>query len=602
MTPSSSSDVEPVDFVSIVTRHAMMSTKDARGIVEDAARHGTSATLLALQRGMIDGIQADVVETLLHPRDAIPGYRIDDLVGVGGMGVVYRARQLNLDRTVALKTVLVSQLTQSNVLERFEQEAMAVGRLRHPNIIAAFDFGRSNGRYYFAMEFLTGEDLERHLERHGKLDEAKAWGIARQVASGLAHAAQQGIVHRDIKPANLLLTSPPEGFPLPEGTPMVKITDFGLALLTNDSNRTRLTKTGSALGTPAYLAPEQLTSSNIDHRADIYSLGATLYHMLGAAPPYSGSSVMEIVSAKIKGGDLDLKRGAPWVSDASARLVMSMLAWNADDRPQSYTNLLRMIDHLFDETGTQISPSPRLSGPTIPVASGTIVRKSRRTWLKAIAFGVIGVGVGVGAGFNGWNHLLRWTYPRRPRPAKEVGDKYLFLGDRLDGWRTVSGTWRVAQNPLGIFITGQGTVERSLPIPRDHGPASFRVGLKTILQRASAVEFECGFAGTEENALRLVLRLSREGASFGRRTSDDGPLRGPVLTSSIALDPSDVAEHFLQVERQDGFWFAFVGDVCLGGLPATGADEVPLIRLSAEKEDALFGDVQMFLLEPVSTP
>src|SRR5262249_14289018 len=137
-------------------------------------------------------------------------------------------------RPVALKTVLLSSMSDPNAIARFQQEAVAVARLRHPNIIAAYDFGRHAGRLFFVMELVEGEDLKNLIARNGALDEATVWGLARQVVAGLAHAAQEGIVHRDIKPANLLLVTPPTGFSLSPGLSMVKIADFGLASLNAD--------------------------------------------------------------------------------------------------------------------------------------------------------------------------------------------------------------------------------------------------------------------------------------------------------------------------------------------------------------------------------
>ena len=139
-------------------------------------------------------------------------------------------------------------------LARFEQEALAVARLRHPNIVAAYDFGRHQGRLYFVMELIEGIDVEKTIEQEGPLDERVAWKLVRQAAAGLSHAASAGIIHRDIKPANLLLVEPPSGFELPGGLKMVKITDFGLAFLSRDVDvKTRLTQQNTAIGSPHYL-------------------------------------------------------------------------------------------------------------------------------------------------------------------------------------------------------------------------------------------------------------------------------------------------------------------------------------------------------------
>src|SRR5262249_10994866 len=160
---------------------------------------------------------------------------------------------------VALKMVLVNRLADVGAIRRFEQEAQVVAQLSHPNVVAAYDFGRHEGRVYFAMELVLGEDVQKLVRRQGSLDEWTAWGLGRQAAAGLAHAWQRKIVHRDIKPGNLLLLEPPAGFPLPAGLPLVKIADFGLTQLVASANEApRLTSIGTAVGSPHYMSPEQL--------------------------------------------------------------------------------------------------------------------------------------------------------------------------------------------------------------------------------------------------------------------------------------------------------------------------------------------------------
>ena len=156
---------------------------------------------------------------------------------------------------MAIKTILVSQMHDQTSLARFQQEALAVARLRHPNIVAAYDLGEKEGRFFFVMELIEGEDVQRAIDRDGPFNEWAVWKLVRQAAAGLSHAAAAGIIHRDIKPANLLLVDPPAGFDLPGGLKMVKITDFGLAFLTRDVDvKTRLTQANMAIGSPHYLA------------------------------------------------------------------------------------------------------------------------------------------------------------------------------------------------------------------------------------------------------------------------------------------------------------------------------------------------------------
>ena len=301
----------------------------------EATRKQTTPGQLALQKGLLDAAQLDIIETLLRPTEVVPGYEILDVLGRGGMGVVYRARQLNLDRIVALKTMLISLVGQPTALERLRQEAHVVARLTHPHIVAAYDFGRHEGRLYFAMELVVGEDVSKLIRRQGPLDEWAAWGLVRQAAAGLAHAAQHGIVHRDIKPANLLLVEPPLGLGLPAGLPMVKIADFGLAqLATATDERTRLTSANETVGSPNYMSPEQLLGRPLDLRTDIFSLGASAFHMLVGKPPQAGKNLAEIIAARLSGQPEPQSELRPDVSRGSVELIAAMMAHVAARSPR----------------------------------------------------------------------------------------------------------------------------------------------------------------------------------------------------------------------------------------------------------------------------
>src|SRR5437870_1167278 len=205
-----------------------------------------------------------------------PQLEILGLVGQGGMGTVYRARQRQLDRLVALK-ILPAEVSQDPAFaERFMREARALARLSHPNIVAVHDFGQADGFYYFLMEFIDGATL-RQVLAEGKLAPREALAIVPQVCEGLQYAHDQGVVHRDIKPENILL----------DKMGRVKIADFGLArLVGTDTGSGRLTQSREVMGTPHYMAPEQVEKpQSVDHRADIYSLGVVFYEMLTGELP-----------------------------------------------------------------------------------------------------------------------------------------------------------------------------------------------------------------------------------------------------------------------------------------------------------------------------
>ncbi|MBN9119428.1 MAG: protein kinase, partial [Planctomycetes bacterium] len=294
------------------------------------------------------------------PVVTVKGYEILDTLGAGACGVVYKARQENLNRVLALKTVLMPDRATPELLGRFQKEAVSLAKLHHPNIVAVYDSGmceKPGGQAYFAMELLDGEDLGARIDRAGPLPESVVWPIARQTAAALAHAAKNKIIHRDVKPANLFLVPPPTGFPLPDGVPMVKVTDFGLALSRAEGDQ-RQSVAGTVLGTPVYMAPEQFAGSDVDERADIYGLGCTVYHALTGAPPFDGRTVWDVMMKK----SAPPPRLAPPISPETADLVASMLAIAPDDRPRDYTELLARIDALpCVDPGTG---SLRLSAPS----------------------------------------------------------------------------------------------------------------------------------------------------------------------------------------------------------------------------------------------
>ncbi|MBI3725101.1 protein kinase [bacterium] len=211
-------------------------------------------------------------------------------LGKGGMGVVFRAHDERLRRVVALKRILPGTDVTDEMVARFRREAEAVAKLRHPNIVSVHDAGVLEGSHYISMDFIEGATLERRLavSKEGgprRLSLAKAIEVVRDVARAVHHAHEKGVLHRDLKPANVLLDASDRPFVL----------DFGLASVRG--SQTRLTKTGAAMGTPAYMPPEQASGEKTDERSDVYSLGATLYQVLTGHPPFSGTSDVNMIVA-----------------------------------------------------------------------------------------------------------------------------------------------------------------------------------------------------------------------------------------------------------------------------------------------------------------
>ena len=215
----------------------------------------------------------------------IPGYQILDRLGQGSMGAVFKARQLSVDRFVAVKVLLNSLAQNKEYIKRFEREAKIAARLSHNNVVNAIDAGEVGGRFYFVMEYVEGLTIKDHLLKHKVFEEKEAIRIVLAVAEALKHAGHRGLIHRDIKPENVILTK--------DGG--VKLADLGLARLTDDE-KWGLSEAGMAIGTPYYISPEQVRGqTDIDIRADIYSLGATFYHMVTGRVPYSGETPSEVM-------------------------------------------------------------------------------------------------------------------------------------------------------------------------------------------------------------------------------------------------------------------------------------------------------------------
>ncbi|MBM4186098.1 MAG: hypothetical protein FJ206_02195 [Gemmatimonadetes bacterium] len=252
-------------------------------------------------------------------------YRIEPELGRGGMGVVYLAHDLTLDRPVAIKVIQPELGSNPTVAERFLSEARAIAKLRHPNIVAVHAGGEVNGLFYFVMDYHAGETLRACLTREGRLTADLAMAIAGEIASALDAARAAGIIHRDLKPENILLEGSAE-------RPRALLADFGIARLSEaDSNRTG---PGAVMGTPAYMSPEQAAGEVIDGRSDLYSLGVVSYEMLTGRPPFVGSQraviSKQILDAPTPVGELvpDL---APPISDA----VMTLLEKVPDHRWQT---------------------------------------------------------------------------------------------------------------------------------------------------------------------------------------------------------------------------------------------------------------------------
>ena len=239
---------------------------------------------------------------MTDPKDAMIGalaagrYRVLKLLGEGGMGQVYLAEHVAIEKRVALKVLRAQYANKGEIVTRFQQEAISASRIKHPNVLDVFDFGQlENGCFYLAMEFLEGNDLADELTRRKVLDAATGIRISMQICRALAAAHASGVVHRDMKPENVFLQR------TADGEEIVKIVDFGIAQLRSKDEQThetkrRLTRTGMIFGTPEYMAPEQAGGKHADQRADIYAVGIIMYEMFTGAVPFTGETFLGVLA------------------------------------------------------------------------------------------------------------------------------------------------------------------------------------------------------------------------------------------------------------------------------------------------------------------
>lgn len=260
------------------------------------------------------------------------GYRLVRRLGSGGMADVYLGEQMSLGRHVAIKVLRPETLRHPGAVQRFEQEARAAAALVHGNIVQIHEVACIDGIHMLVEEYVAGPSLKTWLQARGPLDAAQALAVLGQVGSALARAADRGVVHRDIKPENLLVTRAGE----------VKVADFGLARVTSEN--LELTQTGMTLGTPLYMSPEQGEGHAVDTRSDLYSLGATAYHLLAGRPPYSGPTAMSVVLAHIRAPLPPLEPLRPDVPPAVRAIVERLLAKSPEERFATPADLLRAVE------------------------------------------------------------------------------------------------------------------------------------------------------------------------------------------------------------------------------------------------------------------
>jgi len=334
---------------------------------------------LMVELGYITESQAERLGTGIKESKAaahqIPGYKIVGKLGAGAMAVVYKARQLSLNRMVAIK-ILPKRFTENpEYVERFYKEGQAAGRLNHPNIVQAIDVGEAGGYHYFVMEYVEGKTIADDLAAGKVFEEKEALDMIIQVASALGHAHAQNLIHRDVKPKNIMISN----------TGAIKLADMGLARATTDIEAAE-SEAGKAYGTPYYIAPEQIRGKiDIDGRADIYGLGATLYHMLTGRVPFMAEDSADVMRKHLKEKLIPPDHINTLLSAGVSEVIEIMLAKKKENRYNDIEELLVDLNALR-EGQTPLQAHKRFDVTMLQqLENGDVVEKEEAYQEEAVA-------------------------------------------------------------------------------------------------------------------------------------------------------------------------------------------------------------------------
>lgn len=482
-------------------------------------------------------------------------YRLLEILGEGGMGVVYLAEHELIEKKVALKVLRKEYSSKSELVQRFKQEAISASRIKHPNVLDVFDFGQlENGCFFLAMEYLQGRDLAAELAQNTVVEPVLAVRLAMQMCRALGAAHSRGVVHRDMKPENVFLHR------TEEGDEIVKIVDFGIAQLRGRDDqkqepapRRRLTRTGVIFGTPEYMSPEQAAGRNADLRVDIYAMGVILYEMFTGAVPFSGDSFMAVLSAHLTQPIPPMRNWAPelTISPELEAAVMKALAKNPDARYQSMSEFGLAL---------QQSPEGRLAAPLaallpIPTVTRDTFRPARGTAAATAPQFVLDTAVAAHAIDDvGIAITLEEATPdalEYAEAAKRAGTKHrarwivaLLSTTAVLGVATL--VWLGSSNGTELLATRSGPAVNSAEVasasiaaassPRDAGvlpvvtsnaapPAEQRVTLTVSTEPPGAVLFKSGFQVCDSTPCTLTVAPGEAAELEGRKGSSKGLLK-----------------------------------------------------------------------------
>ena len=457
-------------------------------------------------------------------------FEVKRLLGRGGMGQVYLATQISLNRPVALKVLHPHYLSNPTYLSRFEAEATAVAKLNHPNIVHVYTLGYVDQVRFIAMEYVEGTNLREYINKKGALELPLALSIMRQAGQAIGAAGEVGLVHRDIKPENLLLTRKGRA----------KVADFGLCRDLG-SDRLHITQPGTTMGTPLYMSPEQCQGKALDHRSDLYSLGVTFYHMLSGEPPFRADSAVALAMKHVSEQPVGLRLRRPDIPVELERLVLKLMAKSPADRYQSAAEMLadlaKIRASLQPALGT-IADENAISLPRVDEAS------------KAAAGG--GVAVATATTTRTLPRAASWLY--RPRTLLFWGMLFVFLGAVLGWWTRPTdlpagelgsrGFPGLDMEPRWALIPRQATRRGTVPVcpaPRCRPRPGCRLACRTRVS--------CALSGVDIAGLSAAFTAAVPPGRSGSTGRAEG--RACRLASSQDSRPGAHSDHRLRAQAAE---------------------------------------------------
>ncbi|MFK7822174.1 MAG: serine/threonine-protein kinase [Planctomycetaceae bacterium] len=476
------------------------------GLLQDARRTPTEDTEID---GAIDFGTPEVPATLVdHPR-----YEVFGLIGKGGMGDVYEARHRMMNRTVALKVIKQEFVRRPEAVDRFQREVTAAAQLSHPNIVTAFDAEQAGHVHFLVMEHVDGTNLSQAVNDRGSLSVAEACDYVRQVAVGLQHAHEQGMVHRDIKPHNLMVT----------GDRTVKILDFGLASLApqptaegplHEDADGNLTIAGSIMGTPDFISPEQAQDAhNVDGRSDIYSLGMTLYFLLSGKAPFSEGSATDKLKLHAESHPVRLSEIRADVPDGVQKIFDRMTAKDPSERFQSPQDVADALEEYFG--------APPASKARKRIGDGG----RSRWWLIAVVL-LLGA---------------FWTF--------------MYMNPRMFSWRVAKKSDVQAPiSELESYVTSMAASPHNLVFMNVGDLGSDRVALEfTKAEDGFLVRINVPSSGHGQSRGKYISRMKEIAAGLSASVTEeawiaeDGAVSGASFVFRLTGQPSAIAKNVQQI-------------------------------------------------------